>query len=730
MQAVRYVAFTVIGLIVLAIAAVAIAVTAIDPNTFKPQIENAVESSTNLDLILAGDIGWSFIPLGLELNDVEATLEGERLVRLDQLVAKVDFWSLIAMSPRVNTFALSGLDANLSVDEKGTGNWTRIMPEGAADKAAPEQAPTASTEPAPTETSTGEATPLNFNVESVEISNARVHYEDKSTGQSVTLGGVSLMASQITLGSSFPLELAFQFETNQPQFKVDGNISAQLSANEALNDFSVSGLEAIFDMEGEPFGGKSVRAELAGSATANLENETANLTDFSASLADLTLNIDLSVKGFGKEPQLDGKVSIDEFSLKALLASLGQPAVETDDPDVMKAIAFSTSIGGKPGSVSLSDLSIKLDDTTFTGGGTYALANSAVQLNLKGDAINADRYLPPASEDASSENEPVESAPSDEGDLLPLETLRALALDIKLGLGELIVSNLTIKDINAVITAWEGILEVEDFSGKLYNGGFAAKVTLDARTDNPTWAIGSKVSDVETLQLLTDLAEVRMLSGSANLNMDVKTTGNRVSALRNDAKGSIDFNLAKGEFTQMNLTRMACQGIALANQDKLTATDWGTSTPFNDMKGTIKIDGNTLNNTNLVAALSGMRLEGDGTVDLATSNLDYEIGLRIVGEIARDNACRVTEYVENVVIPVECRGDFAADPAGLCSFDGSRFRDTLKTIATNAAKAKAREKVDAAKSKAEDKVSEKLQEKLGEQGGGQVKDALKGLFGQ
>jgi AsmA protein len=180
----------------------------------------------------------------------------------------------------------------------------------------------------------------------------------------------------------------------------------------------------------------------------------------------------------------------------------------------------------------------------------------------------------------------------------------------------------------------------------------------------------------------------------------------------------------------MNLTRMACQGIALANQDKLTATDWGTSTPFNDMKGTIKIDGNTLNNTNLVAALSGMRLEGDGTVDLATSNLDYEIGLRIVGEIARDNACRVTEYVENVVIPVECRGDFAADPAGLCSFDGSRFRDTLKTIATNAAKAKAREKVDAAKSKAEDKVSEKLQEKLGEQGGGQVKDALKGLFGQ
>ena len=170
----------------------------------------------------------------------------------------------------------------------------------------------------------------------------------------------------------------------------------------------------------------------------------------------------------------------------------------------------------------------------------------------------------------------------------------------------------------------------------------------------------------------------------------------------------------------MNLTRMACQGIALANQDELTTTDWGTTTPFNDMRGTLEINGNSLNNTDLVAALAGMRLEGEGTVDMAQSLLDYELGLRVVGEIHRDNACRVTEYVKNAVIPVECRGNFSEDPAGLCSFDGSRFRDTLETIATNAAKAKVKEEVDKAKTKAEEKVQEKIQEKVG--------DKLKGLF--
>ncbi len=729
MKAVRYIVFTLIGLVALAIAAVAIAVAVIDPNTYKPQIENAVESSTNLDLILAGDIGWSFIPLGLELNDVEARLEDERLVRLDQLIAKLNFWSLVTMSPQVHTFSLIGLEANLSVDENGTGNWTRIMPEG---DAAPEETTADSAEASAKESakeSAEERAPLNFNVEQIEISDARLHYEDKGTGQSVTLEGVSVTAREITLGSSFPLELAFRFATNQPQFEIDGSISAQLTANEALNDFSVADLDATFDMAGEPFGGQSVRASLEGSLAANLENEIATLSDFTASLADLTLNTDLTVSGFGEKPQITGSLGVDSFSLKALLSALGQPAIETEDPDVMKAVAFSTSIGGEPGTVALTDLRFTLDDTTFTGGAAYTLANSGIKLDLNGDAINADRYLPPASEE-TADSEPEETAPVEESDLLPLETLRSLVLDIRLGLGELIISNLTIQEINSVITARDGLLQVEDFSGKLYEGGFASTVTLDARTDNPTWTIGSKVDSVKTLPLLTDLAEVEMLAGAANLNVDVKTTGNRISVLRSNASGQIDFNLAKGEFTQMNLTRMACQGIAMVNQEELSKSDWGASTPFNDMKGTLRIDGNTLNNTNLVAALSGMRLEGDGTVDLAASELDYEIGLRIVGEIARDEACRVTEYVENVVIPVECRGNFAEDPAGLCSFDGSRFRDTLTTIARNAAKAKARKEVDAAKAKAEEKVSEKLQEKLGEQGGDQVKDALKGLFGQ
>ncbi|MEP5982181.1 MAG: AsmA family protein, partial [Marinobacter alexandrii] len=494
MKAVRYLLIAIVAVILLVVVAIAIAMAVINPNDYKPQIEQAVEKQTNLDLVLEGDIGWSFIPLGLELNNVQANLEGDRFVALEQLVAQIDFWSLIAMAPQVDTFVLSGLDANLEVNEQGQGNWTRIMPEPAEGEQ-PKKDQAEEQAPADTTAQEGSGEPLNFNVSNVEISNAQVHYTDKSTGQAVTLENFTVTASEITLGSEFPLDISFRIETAKPKFEVDGSISARLAANEALNEFAVSGLSAVFDMNGEPFGGQSVTAELAGSARANLENETATLSGFTASLANLSMTTDLEVKGFGDKPALNGKLNIDEFSLKELLSNLGQPAVETSDPEVLEALAFSTNIGGPAGKVELSDLTLKLDDTTFNGSGSYNLANTGVVFRLQGDKLNADRYLPPKAEgeeeaaqengDSASGQQTAAAQDAPESDLLPLDTLRTLLLDIDFGLAELIVSNLTIKEITASTTAEKGLIKVDEFSGKLYEGGFDAQVTLDARSNNP-----------------------------------------------------------------------------------------------------------------------------------------------------------------------------------------------------------------------------------------------------
>ncbi|MGP4843734.1 AsmA family protein [Marinobacter sp. 1Y8] len=735
MKALRYVLIAIAGIVALLVAAVVVATMVLDPNDYKPQIEKAVEKNTNLDLILAGDIDWSLIPIGLELNDVEAKLDGERFVSLKQLIAQVDFWSLIAMAPAVDTFILDGLDAHMVKNKDGQGNWQRVMPEPTetADTADAPATPEEPAEPATAE-ATGDSTPLKFNVEEVRINNAKVHYSDEATGQDVTLEDFTVTANNITLGQFFPLEMGFRFATNKPDFEVIGRINARLMANEALKQFEIQDLDSSFEMSGEPLNGKTITTGLTGNITADLENETASLKGFALAVADLTLKANLDVTGFGDSPKLAGDLKLVEFSIRKLLAELGQAEINTSDPDVLEKASFSTDIGGDSGKVQLDNLKFVLDDTTFKGTFGLGLKNTAIALNLQGDKINVDRYLPPKDESApadDSSDQPAESgsgkaaAPADESDLLPLETLRGLALDINLGLDELIASNLTISDIKSKISADKGLIKVQQFGGKLYDGDFNLTATLDARKDNPTWKISERANNIQTLPLLTDLAEVTLLSGGANLTADITTQGNRISTLRNNAKGDINFKLAEGSFNKMNLTRMACTGIAFANGESLGTDGWGTTTPFNDMHGTLKIDGNTINNTDLTAALAGMELKGDGTVDLKNSDLDYEVGLRVVGELHRDEACRVTQYVEGVVIPVECRGDISGEPAKLCSFDGSRFRDTLKGMASNAAKQKAKDEANKA---IDDKVGKELDKHVDKETSDKVKNALKGLF--
>lgn len=728
MKALRYLLITIAAIFLLLVIAVGIAVAVINPNDYKPQIENAVEKSTNLDLILTGDIGWSFIPIGLEINEVEAKLEDKRLVALDRLEAQVGLWSLITLSPAVHTFSLNGLDAHLVKNSDGQGNWQRIMPEGSDNETRSEP----STDSTPdTEADSGGGEPLAFSVEEVLIDDARLHYTDEATGQSLTIENVSVTARDIALGQAFPLSLGFRFATNQPELTIDGQISASLSANEALNDFRMGDLDGEFDLTGAPFQGNTVTAGIAGNAAANLENETASLSGLVATFANLELTADLDVKGFGAKPQLSGNIDLAEFSIRETMDSMGLPAIETRDPDVLKAVSFSTSIGGKPGVIRLSDLALTLDDTQLEGGAGLALANTGIDLTLQGSSLNVDRYLPPKKEGeettengASKSSETASSDSKKESELLPLETIRSLALDIDLGLDELIASGLTISNLKAVVTADNGVVNIKPVSGDLYDGGFNLQAKLDARSNNPKWTITERTKNVQLLPLLTDLAEVKMLEGGANLNADIKTQGNRISVLRENAAGTIDFNLDKGAFRGTNLTHMACRGIAMANQESLSTSDWGKNTPFNDMSGQFTIDGNTLTNNDLTAALAGMKLSGKGTVDAKELALDYEAGLRVVGEIHRDEACRVTKYVKGAVIPVECRGDLAGDPASLCSFDGSRFRDTLKDMAANAAKQKAKEEVDKAKDKAKKKAEEKIKEKLGDD----VGDKLKNLF--
>ncbi|MGM0449479.1 MAG: AsmA family protein [Pseudomonadota bacterium] len=720
MKALRITLIVIVALVVLLVAAVGTAMMVIDPNDYKGHIEQAAADNTNLELKLNGDIRWSFIPLGLSVADVQASLEGDEFVALDELVASVDLWSLITMTPAVHTFQLDGFRANLVMNEDGSGNWTRVMPEA---EAAPEEEATPS-EPEQTLTDDSGSELISFNVQEVRISNAQVNFEDRQSGQSFQLSNASLEASDIALGQDFPLELGFSVALGEPELTVDGTLAMQLNAAQNLKQFAMSGLDGDFTLAGEPFNGETVSAGLSGSAKADLEAESASVSELVASLENMEVTSNLNIQGFNATPDVSGDLTLADFSPRTLLERLGQPAIETRDGDVLDQAGFETTLATREGMVRLEETRIQLDETEFKGELGYGLENQAILVDLQGNRFNLDHYLPPKAEDdeesAPEEDSEGQTAGARDADLLPLETLRGLNLDIQLGLGELVASNLTLTDLLVKVTGNDGRLSLDELSAKLYDGDFNMTASLDASSDTPEWQFDKELSGVQTQPLLMDLAEMDLLSGSVNLNANGTSQGNSINALLENSNGKADFRIDEGAIEKVNMTRMACQGISRVHGESLSEDDWGDKTPFNDMSGNFTINSGVLENENLTADLAGLRLEGDGVVNLVKSMLDYRLGLRVVGEVHRDQACRVNERVQNVVIPVRCEGGFGDDPGGLCGFDGSRFGDVLESMA--------RQEVDRKKDEAKDKARERAEEEIKERVDEDTRDRIRNLF--
>jgi len=702
--ALRYLLIALAGLVILGGVAVAGILFQFDPNDFKPQIEEAAETHTRLDLQLGGDIGWSFIPLGLELNAVKARLDDQPFLELEQLIARVSLRSLIQMQPSVHRFELAGLDLNLTLDKEGRGNWERIMPEQAepSPKTAPKE------EPAQEDSGA-----LLFNISEVDIRNTRVHYRDESTGQTVTLDEFGLQASNIKPQQAFPIDLQFHLATTEPALDIRTKLNARLTLGEQFKRILLDQLSSQITLQGEATNQKSVDITLDGNIDADLNNSRIGLSALKLALNKVQLNTDLVISQFDSQPQLAGTLSIAEFSPRELLTQLGQSLPPMQDPNTLRKLSLETTLGGAPGQIELKPLKATLDDSKLSGEVRYTLDNGALFARLNLDAINADRYLAPAEETPAEESQAANTQAAPETDLLPLETLRSLQLDTGLNIGELIINAIPIRQLAVKATATDGLVTVNPLSGQLYEGSFKANASIDARSQTPRWQVQAKVSDVKTLPLLTQLAEMQQFSGLANIDLDLNTTGNRVSTLRNNAKGQANFAIKQGKFEGTSMSAYACEGIALMHKESIDTSTWPKVTNFEDLSGAVTINGNAINNSALTAQLKGMALEGKGAIDIGSMDLDYRAGLRILGDIHENPSCRVNEKLKGLIIPVKCKGSLTGEKGLPCKFDTARFRDVLADKAKAEAKEKASEEIDRGREKLKEKARDKLQNLFG-----------------
>ena len=732
-----------VGLVVLA----ALALTLFfDPNAYKPQIQTLAREQAAVELDINGDIGWSVFPwLGLSLEDVDVKFVGSApLASLDEARVSVNIPALFSGQVQMQSVEVHGLAINLVQQSATENNWTPPSTNSAET--------TTTTETAADETSgtgngsdgsTSEGLPLAINIEKVALVDANIAYEDRVSQMRALVSALNLETGEIALNALTDVSLSMvlkQFEggATTPAIEAPLSLTTQLGYADATQVLTLNDLLLKVSATGSLTQNQTYSLEVGSDIQVDLANQSLSLKALLIKLANLVVSGEATVNNFA-DPQVAATLNIAEFALNPLLESIGQAAIETSDPDVLKKIGLSAQINATSQQVKVSDLALKLDDTLFKGTAGYGIESGRISARIAGDAINADRYLPPASEAA----EPVAAAPASsepysKDELIPLEPLQGLNLDVAFDLGQLIIQKMTVSDIVLAVTANKGQVNLQNLTAKAFDGTLAAKAQVNATKAPLKMALQTQLNGLQVGQALEAVADTKVLTGTAATQANLTLQGQSIYDWVHSVSGTASASFSDGYIQGIDMLHTVCKGINTVSSLGINPDPVDPMTPFANVSLSTKIVNGVVQNNDLKALLDAMTLSGKGSIDLPQQGLDYRVALVLEKDLLNES-CGVADFIEGVEWPVVCKGNFDTPPLSLCKPDMSGFKAQFQAKAdaakakleakAKAAEAEAKAKLEAQKAKAKAEADAKLAEekaKLEDK----AKDALKGLFGR
>jgi len=727
---------TILGLL-LVIVALGFALTHLfDPNDYKDEIRQLARDKAGLELQINGDIGWSLFPwLGLELH--ETTLASTRTPQqpfadLGMLGLSVRVMPLLRREVQMSDITVQGLNLTLNRDENGTGNWEGLGQPPAQEDAAPTE-PTPPAQPeSPEEADVKPRRPLRLDIDSLSVNDARVTYHDAKSGQQFSAEGIELSTGAIREGAPIPLKLNAFFGSNQPVMRARTELQGTLRFDNQLQRYQLEDLRLSGEASGEPLQGKTLSFTAQGQLQADLVAQVAEWTSLKFTANQLRGLGEIKLRDLQEQPKLAGALSIAQFNAREFLEGIGQQLPPMAEKTALSKVELVTRLTGTQNSLMFEELNLTLDDSTFTGqAGISDFARQALRVQLKGDRLNLDHYLPPTSTDTTSAarrsevkkteagaigsgttplpDQPTQQAWSDES-ILPLGPLRKLDTKVNLSIGSLTTMKLPLEAFSLVANSANGLLVLEQLRGNLYNGRVEVAARLDARPDIPLISSQQRIVHVPIERLLENQGQDVMIKGLLNLDSDLNTRGQSQKAWIDNLNGKIGFIIDNGVLLEANLEQQLCRAIATLNRKPLTSEPRSKDTPFRELKGNLTLRNGVASNPDLKASIPGLTVNGNGDVDLRVLGMDYRIGILVEGDKGAmpDEACQVNERYEGIEWPLRCRGPLELG-AKACRFD----KDALGKVAARLAG---------------EKLNEKIEEKLGDKVSPELKDALKGLF--
>ena len=717
---IKILATLILVVLVLAVAGGTLLGMFVDPNDYREDIEKAALDNAAIELQIEGDIGWSVFPwLGLEIASIKVADPGQQaLASLQSAQVSVMVMPLLSGDIKMKAVTVEGLELNLIKTAEGN-NWQAKASTDAS--AAPSD--TAST--AADDQTVQTATKRSLEIDKISIINAKVTYSDTVTGEVTTISDLNLNTDRVVLGQAFNAQLNFIVDLvkqgkKQLSTKVDFN--ANFIIDPSAQRYQIRDLASEINLSSD----KSYQFKFNADIDADIAANTISIDNLAVASAGMLATGKLQVSGEQLD-QLSGNLAVATFDLKALLKEMQLPAINTSDDASLRKVAFSTKLSGSLQQLNLSALQLSLDDTKIAGSASYQLSSGLIGFNLKGDAIDLNRYLPKPSIDAAT----TASSTADNGTsssakaaayskdiIIPMQPLRDLKLKGQLLFDSLTYQKTKVANLELKVDANGGLVKISKLNLQVYGGSISNNIRLDARKETLAIAIDNNINKLQLGPVLVDFAATDAMTGTLISSSNLTARGQSIHSIVNSLNGKVQFTLADGVVKGIDAAQEMCETINKVASlggvaSKTVAVD--KSTPFASIKGLLNLKNGVISNKNFAADLDAINATGKGTVNLPAQSLNYRIGLKIQDNLFK-KSCSVNNAIQGIEWPIDCKGNFSDEPMKLCKPDLS----VVKDIAKKALKAKLQKKLGTSVKQKTQEVKKKVEE--------QVQDKLKGLL--
>ena len=584
-----------------------------DPNDFREDIAKAVEESTGRELTIEGEVSLHLFPwLAVEIGHTRLGnapgFGGEPFAEFDRAQLSVRLFPLLLRQEvTVGTAELDALRLNFEVNKNGLDNWSDLVTA--------EEGP---------ETADGTSRGGSIDISGVDIRDASIRYVDKQTGDSYVLTDVNFGIGRVsTNGDAVPAKGSLRFDFQPMAYSGEMSVDTAVTFDEDAGTVSFGNLSLEGLVEGLVSSTTSLNFETAG-IEVQVDEQIVDMQPIRVAVLGIDIEAQLEPFSYAGAIEPAGKIQVAEFSPRSLMHLFDVEAPETADPVVLSRLMVDADIKVGEAAIQLTNVNIKLDDTTFTG--SLAVPQSSTgsyRVELVGDAIDLNRYMEPAAEAAG--NGTAESAPTE----LPSELIRPLKARGSLKIASVVLGDLQLEQVELGLNAADGRLRIHPITAGLYGGSYSGDVRIDVAGPEPVLTLDEKVQGVDLASLALAMFEQENITGSMNGNFALTGRGNDLTDIQRSLAGSMSFELKDGTYEGMDIWYELRRARALLKEETPPEPVLPAKTKFSSVTATGVVTDGIMRNNDLVADLPFMQLTGKGNVDIPQGTVDYDLRARV-----------------------------------------------------------------------------------------------------